>query len=196
MYQATRFLVAVALGVGVGVAANAQSSRPPRKSPTVIAILKLADTLETADLPARAKQIVEELDVCEMPLVFRDRQRGGAGIGSAAQAGHPDSIEGLVRDWSGAKPPTKQELTAHRADLTRTARTLQVLAELAPHRVHIYVNKDDARRTERWYQVSADFKAVTKDLRAAIESTEPVETRKAAVRLQQTCNGCHNVAGN
>jgi hypothetical protein len=43
--------------------------------------------------------------------------------------------------------------------------------------------------------VSAEFKAVTRALRDGIEKTEPVETRKAAVRLQQTCSSCHQLVG-
>ena len=194
MLKPTRFLAVAVLGATAVLAAQAQQPRP-RKSPTVAAILKLADTLETADVPARARQIVEELDACDMPVIFTKVQRGGAGIGSAAQAGHPDSIEGLVGDWAGKKPPTKQELTAHQKDLIRTARILQVMAELAPYRVHIYVPKHDAPNTERWFRVSADFKEVARDFRAAIESTDPTRTRAAAVRLQRTCHACHGVAG-
>ena len=65
------------------------------------------ETLDRHGLGRRAKKIVDELDACEVSRVFtlKRPRRGGVGIGSAVKAGHKDSIEDLVRDWSGPRPP-------------------------------------------------------------------------------------------
>jgi hypothetical protein len=69
------------------------------------------------------------------------------------------------------------------------------MAELAPHRLPNYVPPNEEKKAEEWRKVSAEFKAVTRDLRDAVEKTEPARTRQAAVRLQQTCAACHKLAG-
>jgi hypothetical protein len=188
----------VALGLGLTVVASAQQGTPQRNlSPTVAAVQSLADSLNSGDVTSRAKKIVEEFDACEVSRVFsRTRtHRGGVGIGSAVKAGHKDSIDDLVRDWSGSRPPTKEELETHQKDLLRVARVLQVMAEVAPFRRTIYVPENDKNAAEQWRQVCTEFKTVSRDLHWAIERAEPAETRKVAGRLQQTCNACHKLVG-
>jgi hypothetical protein len=140
---------------------------------------------------------VVEYDGCEISQVFtlKRPRRGGLGIGSAVKAGHKDSIDDLVRGWSGPRPPTRDELETHQQDLLQVARVLQAMAELAPFRAQIYVPRDNKPMAESWQQVSAEFKVVTRALRDAIERTDPAETRRVAVRLQRTCSTCHKLIG-
>jgi hypothetical protein len=157
----------------------------------------LADSLDRPDVALQAKKIVE-LDGCGVSRVFtlrRPQRGGGVGIGSAVRAGHRDSIDDLVRDWSGPKPPTKAELQAHQKDLLQVTRVLQAMAELAPFRSDIYLPRDNKEMAEEWRRVSAEFKTLTRALRDAVETTEPAQTRQVAVRLQRTCNTCHKLVG-
>jgi hypothetical protein len=198
MFTPARFVTIVALGLGAALAAAAQSGAPGGNlSPTVTAVRNLADTLERPDVSLRAKKIVEEYDGCEISQVFtlRRPRRGGLGIGSAVKAGHKDSIDELVRDWSGPRPPTKDELETHQKDLLQVARVLQAMAELAPFRAQIYVPRNNEQMAASWRQVSVEFKVVTRALRDAIAKTDPVETRSVAVRLQRTCSACHKLIG-
>lgn len=193
MVTTARSLAALALGLAAALVAGAQPT--VRKIPVVIEIVKLADTLEQGNVSARGKKIIDTFDACDMPMIFRLKERGGAGIGSAAQAGHKNSIDDLVRDWAGRKPPTQKELDAHRMDLVRTARVLQTLAEMAPHRVDIYIPKNDEKRKEQWFKVAADFKVVTGEFREALEQADVTRTRNIAVKLHKTCMACHQVVG-
>ena len=194
MFTPSRVLGIVGLGLGLALYAAAQPApKPPR--PAVAAILKLADDLDGKDVPLRARKIVEEHDSCSISQVFTLGQRGGAGVGSAVKAGHKDSIEDLVRNWSGSRPPTREELQTHQKDLLRVARVVQAMAEVAPFRVVIYVPKEDKKKAEEWRKVSADFKVVARAFRDGIEKAAPAEARKAAVRLQRTCSSCHQLVG-
>jgi hypothetical protein len=188
-------VVGLVLGVGV-VAVGQQPGKPRPPSPTVTAVLRLADDIDRPDVAALARDLVEQYDPCGMSRAFNPVALGGVGIGSARQAGHQgDSIELLIKNWSGPRPPTRDELREHRQDLLRVARVIQAMAELAPHRQNNYVNSDRPPAVERWRRVSADFKAVSRELRDAIDRGRVGATRKAAVRLQQTCNACHDLAG-
>jgi hypothetical protein len=117
------------------------------------------------------------------------------GIGSAVRAGHRDSIEALVQDWSGSKPPTREELQLHQHDLLQTARVIRAMAELAPHRRSIYVPANNERMGEKWQQVCGEFKTVTRDLQLAVADINEARTRQAAIKLQKTCNACHQIVG-
>ncbi len=198
MFTRARFLGILAIGLGAALSASAQPGTPERNlSPTVAAVLKLSERLDRADVTLQAKKIVDEFDGCEVSRVFtlKKPRRGGVGIGSAVKAGHKDSIEDLVRDWSGPRPPTKEELQTHQKDLLQVSRVLQAMAELAPFRRDIYVPKNNEKMAEDWRQVSAEFKTVTRALRDAIKKTEPAKTRQAAVQLQRTCSSCHKLVG-
>src|SRR5262245_12865082 len=105
MFSPTRFLVVGMLGLSLAFVASAQPGTEPEYNPAVAQIIKLAGLLDQRDVSIRAKNIVKEFDSCDISTVFRPRKAGGAGIGSAVHAGHKDSIEFLVRDWSTNKPP-------------------------------------------------------------------------------------------
>jgi hypothetical protein len=163
--------------------------RPLR--PAVAAIVDLAERIDDADVARRAKEIVDTYDSCEISQVFTLR---GAGIGSAVLAGHRNSIEALVIDWSGPKPPTQNELVAHHDDLLRVSKVLQSMAALAPHRAALFFPGKD-QRGEEMRKVAADFKLTTRGLRDSVSSKDPVQVRDAAVRLRQSCLACHKVVG-
>jgi hypothetical protein len=194
--KAIPFLAATALVFAVALCGRAQPDVTKRPhGPAVIEILKLAEQLEAKDVAARAKTLVETHDSCDISQVFTLRRGGGAGIGSAAEAGHRDSIHHLVHDWAGAKPPTQAELKAHQKDLQRTARVLQAMAELAPYRLGQFGPMMKKKLEPEWGRVSAQFKSVTREFREAIGTMDPKETRRAVVNLQKTCAACHLLVG-
>jgi len=197
MFTRTRFLGALLLGLGLGLLAVAQPAAQQKPRRAVDAILELSDNLDRPDVSARAKKIVEDYDSCDISSVFvaRSSGRGGAGIGSAVQAGHRDRIDALVQDWAGPRPPTRAELKAHRKDLLKVARVLQTMAELAPYRMPGFQPREKQQKAEQWRNVSAEFKSVTRELRDTIESRDPAEVRKTAIRLQRTCAACHQLVG-
>jgi hypothetical protein len=171
------------------LAAQAPNDRP--HSDAVQAILDLAGKLDAMDVARRAENIVKKYDSCDISQTFTLRKRGGVGIGTAAENANSNSIDHLVRRWSGNKAPTAKELQAHQADLLKAARVLQAMAELAPFRIPAY--KDGDKRIGEWLKVSADFKVLTRELREGIQRVDPAGVRKTSLKLQQTCNQCHTL---
>jgi hypothetical protein len=189
-------ILVLGFGLALGAAAQPQAQKQEFR-PAIVAILLLADNLHARDVAEHAKKIVDTHDSCDISQVFTPRRnnRGGPGIGSAVKAGHLDAISALVADWSGSKPPTQKELETHQTDLLKVARVLQAMAELAPYRGALVLPRGNEKKAEEWKAVSAQFKTVTRDLHHAIYQRDAAETRKVAVRLQQTCNACHVVVG-
>ena len=183
---------AVGLGLGWGVLLAEPPPDDPRKQAQA-AIVKLSnnlEALEARDVGARATQIVEQYDSCDISSVFRRHRGGGLGIGKATEANHPDSVEGLIADFSRRKTTTEAELEQYRDDYVRVAKVMQAMAELAPFRGAPFT-RGDPKRTKAWEEVSADFKQKTAALRRAIEETDPKQVRTTALSLQQTCCACH-----
>jgi hypothetical protein len=181
----------VGLGLGWGVLMAEPPPDDPRKQAQT-AILKLSDNLEARDVGARAKQIVEQYDSCDISSVFRRQRGGGLGIGKATGANHPDSVEALVADLSRRKTTTEAELEQYRDDYVRVAKVMQAMAELAPYRGAPFT-RGDPERVKAWEEVSADFKQKTAAFRRAVEETDPKRVRTAARSLEQTCSACHKV---
>jgi hypothetical protein len=196
MATSWRILGSLALVLGLGMAATQSAQAKGYTNPAVVAITTLADNLDRPGLSLRAKFIVDNFDSCDISTIFRPYKNGGAGIGSAVNAGHVNSIQNLVQHWSGPKPPTQEELVTHRHDLLKVARVLKVMSELAPLRLALVVPKNDAKRIEAMHKVTGEFKAVAIELHDAIKLAEPQATRKAAITLNQVCQNCHQVAGN
>jgi hypothetical protein len=191
MFPLTRLLA-----VGIGLAMVTAVPQDQQQMAAVAAIVKLADNLDRPDVAVQAKKIVTEFDSCDISSVFAMKRRTrGLGIGSAVQAGHRDSINDLVIDWAGPRPPTLPELRAHQNDLLKVARVLQAMAELAPFRMPLSTPQQDQKKAKEWQTVSAEFKAVTQELRDSLEKIDPSGARKAAVRLHRTCNACHKLVG-
>src|SRR5262245_3623958 len=188
MFQCLGVLTLAAVCVGAQI--PAQQQRPYGEA--VKDILDLADHLQDMDVAKRAKAIVTQHDSCDISRVFTARQRGGAGIGAVATKPTENSIDHLVRKWAGGKPPTAEELKKHQYDLVRVSRVLQTMAELAPFRMPPYPARD--KRIDEWRKVAQDFKSITRDLRHGIEEADAVRVRTTVVRLQQTCNRCHELA--
>ena len=151
---------AVGLGLGWGVLLAEPPPDDPRKQAQA-AIVKLSDNLEAKDVGERAKQIVEQYDSCDISSVFRRQRGGGLGIGKATGAKHPDSIEGLIADFSRRKTTTEAELEQYRDDYVRVAKVMQAMAELAPYRGAPFTRGD------------------------------PKRVRVTARSLEQTCGACH-----
>lgn len=182
----------LAAAAPVPTASQEKEQRP--LEPAVAAILKLADELNGPNVAEEAKKIVAKYDSCEISQVFTQRNRGGAGIGTAASLpGHRDAIHHLVHHWAAGRAPKKEELEAHQKDLVKAARVLQAMAELAPHRRAMVLPKD--KYVAEWATVSAEFKTRTREFREAIESVDADQVRKAAVNLQKSCNSCHVLVG-
>jgi hypothetical protein len=199
MSTTARPLGIMALVLGLALAASAQPGQPtqpaaPKKKlrPAVAAVVELADKLDRVDVPPLAAKLVKEHDACDFSLVF---SRWGAGIGSAVHAGHQDAIVALVKDWCGPRPPTRKELQDHRADLMRVARVMQVMAEVAPHRLEFYVSEKDTENAKEWRQRALEFGNAARDLEKAIAKTNAAATLKMALRVQDACRGCHKVVG-
>jgi hypothetical protein len=187
-----RLLSALSLPL-LGLAALA-AAQDVTKSPEKLAqedIVRLGYNLDGKDVAERAQKIVKDHDSCDISSVFKMGPRG-LGIGELTKAGHRNSVERLVQDYTRKAPP-QAELEKYQPDLIRTARVLQAMAELAPYRGPLVTSE---KNLPQWAKVSAEFKVTTKGFRDAVESRDPERVRKAAIALNGTCCSCHELRDN
>jgi hypothetical protein len=186
-----RALPALALLLTLTALSAGQDTSKPNYTPAVKDIVALSQNLEARDVAERAARIVKEHDSCDISSIFRVAPHG-PGIGELSKAGHRNSIEHLVRDYTRKAPPAA-ELEKYQHDLVRSAKILQAMAELAPYRGPLVTSP---KNLPEWAKVSAEFKVTTREFREALEAKDPERVRKAAVGLNNACCHCHELRDN
>jgi hypothetical protein len=180
------------LGFGYGLL-RADAPDDAKRKAAQNAILELSQNLDAKDVSERAALIVKDHASEDISSVFRRKNAGGLGIGQAVEAGHQDSIERLVMDFSRKKNTTEAELERYQTEYLRVAKVLQTMAQLAPHRATERVRKD-AKLYKEWLDVAAEFKEGTAGFRTAVEEKDPKKVRLAAGKMLDTCCHCHGLA--
>jgi hypothetical protein len=178
------------LTLGLGLAMLPADPPPDREKLAQAAIVKLSEHLDANDVPDQAKKIVHDFASDEISSIFRKKDQGGLGIGSAAEVIHQDGIERMIRDLSRRKTISEAELEKYQVDYVRVAKVMQAMAQLAPYRANERIKKDD-KRLQQWLQTASDFQRKTGDFRKAVEDRDPKKVRLTAFELNHTCCDCH-----
>jgi hypothetical protein len=167
--------------------------RVDKRKAAQAAILALSNNLDDRDVAALARNIVLKYDSEDISSVFQRSERGGLGIGALGKSsGQVDSIQALITRLSRTQPPPAKLLNDYYGDLMRSAKVVQAMSELAPHRAATVGVKGEQQLRE-WAKVSADFKEKAEEFRIAVESRDPIKVRNAAQHLNHTCCDCHNL---
>ena len=159
-------------------------------------VLKYTDdldkkTISQRDLTAAAADLAKRHTMEATMKLFKPQSKGGIGIGNLAKAGHKDSIELLIRDYS-IRPPSKDEVTRYQAELVKLAQTSLVIAELTPHWAP--TKKDYAGRTpQQWKAMAEEMKKGSADLVAAAKANNEKAVETAAKFLNNSCAECHKL---
>jgi len=158
------------------------------------AIIQLGDRIGETDVAERAKQIVKEYDSEDISSVFKHKPAGGLGVGKLKETGFTrDSIQHLMSSLARRKNITEAEIERYFEDYQRTAKVLQAMAELAPYRASERVKKND-KLLHEWEEVAKEFKEGATSFRRAVDGKDPKSVRLAALRMQDTCCHCHELA--
>jgi len=191
--QPKRWLAAI-LGLSlaaVTVAAPLPKKKDPQKA-AQDAIVYLSERLDSPKVEELAKQIVREHESDNISSIFMLKSRGGLGTGYAPLA-QRDGIEVLIQTLA-RRAQTKENLEKARAELVRTARIMQAMAELAPHRLALFPRTAGGQHAKEAREVSTEFEAATAEFREAVVEGDPTRVRTAATKLNNSCCHCHSVA--
>jgi hypothetical protein len=185
-------LVVLACGwLLVGGRGLAQQDKGPKA-----VIQKIADALESGDkaaATAQAKALAKDVEDFEdvmglFQLRKKDKKVGGIGIGKEAGIIMPDGIEKQVMALSQTGI-TAGDLDKHAKAFQRmgyvTAAVMEVALAKEPE-------KDMGTKTRKlWRDSATSARAAALELAQAARAKNAEGLKKAAVRLDRSCNDCH-----
>jgi hypothetical protein len=159
-------------------------------------MLKAAHLLEKGDFFA-AKETAEAFakgkEVEDLARMFRQRAKGGIGIGLKPGAIKPDGIEATFCLLEGR--PVEQlraNLDTQADDLARACYITAAIAEA--HRGHCPVKeKKDKKDPKDWEKWSVTLRDTAIELAGAVQEKHPVKVKATLTKLNRTCNSCHDV---
>lgn len=133
-----------------------------------------------------AKKIAKkEEEVYGVMLLLKPRARKGFGVGKEGEV-FPDGIELKIRALS-RDITSKQKLEKESAALVEMAHRTAAVALISG-----YLAPSAAAKKKDWMEFNKEMTESTGELVIAIKSGSPAEVKKAATRLNTSCNNCHS----
>jgi hypothetical protein len=123
--------------------------------------------------------------------LFQMQSKGGLGIGDLTKAGHKNSIDLLIADYSTTKPPTKDEVKKYAGDLIKVAQITAVIAEMTP--TWGPAKAQGMKTPEKWNELTAEMKQGSADLISAAKAQDEKAVLAAAKRMKNSCAVCHKI---
>jgi hypothetical protein len=178
--------------------APTQASRAPIDDKVKDALDKIAKSLETGDEAGGKKQAaalakkLDELNDVMHGFKPRNAKKGVKGIGVGAKPGvvSPDGIEqkvnAIARDGITATE-LKKEGAAIAEAMWQTAAIAEIAAVKGPE-------KDSGKKTKAaWSKFVDEMRAGARELATAAKGDSVANVKTAAIKLNNSCNGCHMI---
>jgi len=176
----------LALGVGL-LAVRAADDNGAKDG-----VLKLAGMVEKGDPAVKktAEDVAKE-GLNEAMTLLKLRSKDGLGFG--AKAGKDASKDGIEAKIIGLakKELTKAEIKEQAADLEKSAYITAAIAHVTD--VHTPKKKVGDKDPKEWMKSTEDMKQSSMDLAAAAKKGDTAAVKKAATKLNSSCNNCHGI---
>jgi hypothetical protein len=157
------------------------------------AVNSVADLLAKGDKDGAKKAAAEvgkkaKGDVEDVMFAFKLRTKKGIGVGNKAGVAMPDGIE-LKIEAMARDQMTPAALKNEAEALTRASHVMGAVG------LSIETMKPPTKqeKMKEWVQWSKDLVKASEDFSGAIKGGAPAAVKKAADKVNQTCNTCHMV---
>jgi hypothetical protein len=175
---------AAALALGVWFAAAADSISADEKGGKVGPYnTALVDLTQGKGKPA---DIADKADLGDVMQAFKPRSKGGIGIGPKPDSITPDSIE-LKFNNLGKKALAPAALAKEAKDIAKAADVTKAIGGVTL----LYAEKEGKKSPTKWKQFAEDMQKAAGELSAAAKKGDAAEIKKAAMKLNASCNDCH-----
>jgi hypothetical protein len=188
MWKYAGYLPVVVLAPAIYVLAVAQAAPAPAGAANA-AVEKVADAVNN---PAQFKKLAAGLatnfDLLDIATAFKPREKDGLGVGPKSGPIDPDGIQLKLIQMAGKKAIDNVDLKANRADYQRMAEVTRGIAEAMPGFAPKFAK---GPALKKWNGFADDMQKGSDDLIAAIKGNDLLAIKKAAGKLNQSCDGCH-----
>jgi hypothetical protein len=133
-------------------------------------------------------ETLTKLDLGESMHKFKPRDKGGFGIGDKPGAISPDGIQSKV-EALGKRKLTAAAVTKEADAIAQMA--LEVAAISVAATAHAPKKKEPGKDPKDWKQWTVEMKDSAVELNKAAKAKSADDIKKAATKLQGSCNSCH-----
>jgi soluble cytochrome b562 len=156
------------------------------------------DVIKLADGGGVAKDLAKKHEIGHVMHGFKLRTkdgmppingRAGIGVGDKPGAIEPDGIEAKIINLSKKKPMSKAELTKEADALVKAAKITRAIAEI--NEFYTPEKKMGDKDPKDYRKYNQDMIKGSDDLIDAIKKGDPMQVKKVASKLNQSCNDCH-----
>jgi hypothetical protein len=133
----------------------------------------------------------EKAELIDLMNLLRLRDKGGLGFGlKPTPPASNDGIESRLMGWA-KRAPAGAELNKQADDIARAAYVLATISELTE--AHTPKKKEGDKDPKDWKQWTDDMREGSLELAAAARAKDKDAIKKAANKLNASCNNCHGV---
>src|SRR4051794_35393023 len=191
-----RVLASTGLVLALGVCLLAADKKDDKKdddkpSPAIEPVAKMADLIDKGDMTGAKKtaaDVADKYSLGDAMNVFKPRAKGGIGVGKEGQY-NPDGIELQIQQKLAKKTQSKGDLDKSAADVERMADIAAGIAEVTD--LFTPKKKVGDKDPKDWKDYTKDMREASAELKKAAKDKDPDAIKKAAQRLNSSCNNCH-----
>jgi hypothetical protein len=162
-----------------------------KPSPAIDPVAKMADMIEKGDMDKAKKaaaDVADKYSLGDAMNVLKPRAKGGIGVGKEGQY-NPDGIELQIQQKLSKKTQNKSDLEKSAADIERMADIVAGIAEITD--LFTPKKKVGDKDPKDWKDYTTDMKEASAELAKAAKAKDADAIKKAAQRLNSSCNNCH-----
>jgi hypothetical protein len=189
--HARRLAVAALLAAGIWVLATAdgrgqQDDKEVKEAKE--AVTKLVNAMrQGGNAGPQAAEVAKKVEIENLMIVFKPRNKGGFGIGPSPGKVSPDGIEQKIINM-GRRPLTKNQVAQQKEPLIEMAERVQAVAEITQHYMP---PKKAGANPANWKKYTQEMKKSAQDLAGALKGGDPKMIKAAATDLNAACTNCH-----
>jgi cytochrome c556 len=133
----------------------------------------------------------EKAELIDLMNLLRLREKGGLGFGEKpTPPASSDGIESRLMGWA-KRAPAGAELAKQADDIARAAYIMAAISELTE--AHTPKKKEGDKDPKDWKQWTDDMREGSLELATAARMKDSAAIKKAANKLNASCNNCHGV---
>jgi Cytochrome C' len=167
---------------------SARHFQPPAVRDDIEEVVKLLQqkVVNQAQVAKKVKAIKGKHSLEDLMAIYKPTAKKGIGW-NPAKKGKGDGIESRIHAL-GKKELTKDQLAQEKDHIVRAAHYNLAMVEIANG---FGPPKKPGKGINNWTRHNEEMKEGTKEVLAAVKANDPKALKKAMLKINAGCNGCH-----
>jgi hypothetical protein len=136
----------------------------------------------------QAAEVAKKVDLENLMIAFKHRNKGGFGVGPKPNSITPDHIEQKIINMA-KRQLTKDQVAKQKEPLIEMAERVRAVTEITQHYMP---PKKAGANPANWKKYTRETKKAAQDLAGALRGGNPEKIKMAATDLNAGCTSCHS----